>query len=194
LKPQIWFIHGAASTPLSFNWLKEKLNPHVAVDVAYDNLVPLKDTINYIKTQIAKCDEPPLVIGHSLGGIIGAAIAQDVPVAKLVTMGTPFGGSFAATVVKWFMPTQLMRDIAHQSPVLTSLQHSPPKIPMMSIVSDSGLMMLGERTDGVVTVKSQMVLDGPKYMRVDFNHFEVLLAPPVAEMINEFFFEQTNDQ
>jgi pimeloyl-ACP methyl ester carboxylesterase len=186
MKPQIWFIHGAASTPLSFNWLKAKLRRHEAVDVAYENQTPLVETISYIRNEVAKASAPPILIGHSLGGVIAASVAQVSPVKKIVTMGTPFGGSFAASVMRWFMPTQLMRDISQQSPILASLQNDPPKIPMLSFVTDSGLNVMGERTDGVVTVRSQMALKGPTYVVVPNNHFEVLLDPAVATQINTF--------
>lgn len=186
MKPQIWFIHGAASSPLSFNWLKTQLRPHEAVDISYDNITPLVDTISYIRTEVAKCDVPPIIIGHSLGGVIAASVAQVSPVAKIATLGTPFGGSFAASVMRWFMPTQLMRDISQQSPILASLKNDPPRVPILSFVTDSGLSVLGERTDGVVTVRSQMALDGPTYITVPINHFEVLLEPDVAKQIDDF--------
>lgn len=186
MKPQIWFIHGAASTPLSFNWLKTKLRRHTPVDIAYENQTPLVETISYLRNEIAKCAAPPIVIGHSLGGVIAASVAQVAPVAKIVTLGTPFGGSFAASIMRWFMPTQLMRDISQQSPILASLQNDPPKVPILSFVTDSGLNVMGERTDGVVTVRSQMALKGPTYITVPNNHFEVLLDPSVAGQINDF--------
>lgn len=183
---QIWFIHGAASTPLSFNWLKGQLRPHEAVDIAYENHTPLVETISYIRSEVAKCAVPPIIIGHSLGGVIAASVAQVAPVDKIVTMGTPFGGSFAASVMRWFMPTQLMRDISQQSPILTALHNDPPTVPIMSFVTDSGLSVMGERTDGVVTVKSQMALKGPNYIVVPNNHFEVLLDPMVSNRIDDF--------
>ena len=189
MKPEIWFIHGAASTPLSFNWLKAQLRPHVAVDIAYENQTPLVETISYIRAKVSECAEPPVIIGHSLGGVIAASVAQVAPVSKIITMGTPFGGSFAASVMRWFMPTQLMRDISQQSPILAALQSDPPVVPILSFVTDSGLNVMGEKTDGVVTVRSQMALKGPTYVTVPNNHFEVLLDPKVATHIDEFIGE-----
>ncbi len=129
-----------------------------------------------------------MLIGHSLGGIVSAAIAQEVPVAKIVTLGTPFGGSFVASVMSWFTPSQLMKDVAYQSPIIVSLKTNPPKIPMLSFVTDAGPTVLGDRTDGVVTVKSQMALKGPEYRIVNYTHFEVLMTPDIAHAINEFVF------
>ena len=188
MKPQIWFIHGAASSPLSFNWLKANLRPHEAVDVVYDNYTPLIETIDFLRMEVAKCIQPPMIVGHSLGGVIAASVAQTTPVDKIATLGTPFGGSFAASVMRWFMPSQLMRDIAQQSPILTGLQRNPPTVPMLSFVTDSNLLVLGARTDGVVTVRSQTALNGPNYITVPINHFEVLLSPAVSHQIDDFFF------
>jgi pimeloyl-ACP methyl ester carboxylesterase len=188
VQPKVWFIHGAGSSPLSFNWLKARLHAPEVVDIAYDNQTPLIDTIRAVRTAVKKEEIPPFIIGHSLGGVIAASVAQRAPVAKIVTMATPFGGSFAATIMRWFMPTQLMRDISQQSPVLKSLQDNPPTVPMLSFVTDSNLTIMGERTDGVVTVNSQTALKGPTYVNIPVNHFEVLLAPEVVEQINVFLF------
>ena len=189
MAPQIWFIHGATLTPLCFEWLKGQLRPHVPVDVSYDSKTPLIETISYLRDEIAKCTTPPLIIGHSLGGVIGAAVAQTVPVAKIATISTPFGGAFAASLALWFMPSQLMRDIAQQSPILEALRKDPPTTPMLSFVTDSGRYILGEPTDGVVAVKSQMALNGPRYLTVKVNHFDVLINPYVVSQLNAFFFK-----
>jgi len=188
-KPLIWYIHGAASTPASFNWLKERLPLHDAVDVEYDNYSPLSDTIAYLREAALKETQPINIVGHSLGGVIAASVAQVAPIRKIVTMGTPFGGSFAASLMRWFMPTQLFRDICQQSPVISSLRANPPSTPIKSFVTDSGLVVLGEATDGVVTVSSQKALKGPEYHSVSTNHFEVLLNPRVATEISKFLFK-----
>ena len=185
----IWYIHGAASTPLTFNWIKTQLDQHYAVDIEYENETPLQKTIDRLRSKAAKCAVPPVIIGHSLGGVIAAAIAQEVPVEKVISMSSPFGGSFAASLMRWFMPSQLFRDISQQSPILASLRRNKPKVPMLSIVTDSNLTIMGEKTDGVVTVLSQKALDGPHYITVPYNHFEVLMAPDVAERINQFVFK-----
>ena len=186
MKPKIWFIHGAASSSLSFNWLKEQLSAHEPVDISYDSHTPLSDTITHLRNAVSKDAVPPIIIGHSLGGVIAVAIAQEVPVAKIVTMGSPFGGSFAASVMRWFIPSQLMKDISQQSPVMVDIQNNTPNIPILSFVTDSNLTVMGERTDGVVTVKSQKALKGPTYVTVPVNHFEVLLSPYVAAKIKTF--------
>ena len=90
--------------------------------------------------------------------------------------------------MRWFMPTQLFRDVCQQSPILLHLKKHPPKVPMLSFVTDSGFVVLGEETDGVVTVSSQTELKGPRYVKIFLNHFEVLLCQDVANQINEFLF------
>lgn len=184
----IWYIHGAASTPLSFNWMKINLPPHVAVDIVYESETPLEETVNRLRIQASKCSNPPVIIGHSLGGVIAAAIAQTVPVEKVVSLASPFGGSFAASLMRWFLPSQLFRDISQQSVILSALRHKKISAPMLSFVTDSNLTIMGEKTDGVVTVSSQKALDGPTYVTVPYNHFEVLLAPDVIKRINNFIF------
>lgn len=186
--PLVWYIHGAGSTSLSFNWMKARLPTHEAVDINYTTIKPLAETISYLREQAAAASRPVNIIGHSLGGVIAAAVAQEAPVSKIVTMGSPFGGSFAASVIRWFAPTQLMRDVSQQSPVLAALRRNPPTTPILSFVTDSNFTILGERTDGVVTVDSQTTLKGPKYVTMPVNHFEVLLHPEVVDGIKGWMF------
>jgi pimeloyl-ACP methyl ester carboxylesterase len=185
---EIWFIHGAASTCLSFNWLKEHLdyNKACSLDINYSTDIPLSKTINDLADKAKGCVKPPIIIGHSLGGVIAVAVAQKASVKKIVSISSPFGGSFAASVVKWFMPTQLFKDICQQSPVLAELKKNTPNIPILSIVTDSNLSIMGEDTDGVVTVRSQVALIGPKYVKINLNHFEVLLSEQVSNLIQTF--------
>ena len=182
----IYYIHGAASTPLCFNWMKQELKRHDFVNISYDSHTPLSKTIRDVCDKVAQHKTPPVILGHSLGGVIATAVAQSVPVKKIITLSTPFGGSFAASLMRWFMPTQLFKDISQQSPILVALKNNTPTIPILSFVTDSNLTILGERTDGVVTVRSQTELIGPQYIHVDLNHFEVLLSADVVEKINQF--------
>jgi len=55
-------------------------------------------------------------------------------------------------------------------------------------MSNGGTPLMHEPNDGVVSVASQTCLKGPDYHRVDFNHFEVLLAGPVIYLARDCLF------
>ena len=183
---KVWYIHGANASPLSFSFIKANSRPHDAEEILYRHDVPLAKTVAELRRKAVLHNGPLAIVGHSLGGIVAAAVAQTADVEKVVTLASPFGGSSAAALLQWFTRSQLMADIAPSSSVLTSLRMNPPSTRMLSFVTDPGIDTLGEKGDGVVTTASQLALNGPTYETVDINHFEVLLSRDIAHKIDHF--------
>jgi pimeloyl-ACP methyl ester carboxylesterase len=148
------------------------------------------DTVGRLKELISlkANNEPVRIISHSLGGIVSIIAAQDCPqIKKIVTMGTPFGGSTVAAILRWFVPITLFQEIQTNSAIIKSLKC--PEIPVRSFVTkDGNNPLINEPNDGVVTVKSQLALAGPEYINVNLNHFEVLLSNQVVNDIESFLF------
>lgn len=173
---------------MSFNYIRAYFGPQEFTEIGYTNDVPLHRTIEELRRKAVMEDEPISIIGHSLGGVIAAAIAQVADVEKIVTYAAPFGGSETAAFWKWITPSQLFSDISPTSSTMMSLRCSPPTTPMLSFVTDPNYRIMGERGDGVVSVKSQKAMIGPTYETVELNHFEVLLSPSVATQTRKFLF------
>lgn len=185
---KVWYIHGANASPLSFSFLTSKIRPHLYEEISYSNDVPLAQTVAELRRKAVLADEPLAIVGHSLGGVIAAAIAQTADVEKVVTLAAPFGGSTTAAMLQYFTRSQLIRDIVPSSSVLASVRMNPPQTKMLSFVTDANIDTLGERGDGVVTISSQKALTGTVYEITDHNHFEVLLSGTVARQIDRFLF------
>lgn len=188
---KIWTIHGANSSPTSFAFLKARLNRHRFVDVAYDHERSVTHVVERLAEEIGASHEPVRIVGHSLGGVIGAAVAHKVAVDRLVTISAPFGGSEAARYLRFFSPHPLYEDIHPRSPLVVGLGLRPLPCPTLSLVTVAGAMpLLQGPNDGVVTVASQTALEGPVYRMLPFNHFEVLLAEETADAVREFMLKQ----
>lgn len=58
----------------------------------------LDASIDHVGAQIARIDGPVAIVGHSLGGLIGAALLRrgDLPITHVVQLGSPNLGSPAA--------------------------------------------------------------------------------------------------
>lgn len=182
----VWYIHGANSSPLSFAFLKARLKKHRFRDICYDHERSVSHVIDELADEIEASSERVRIVGHSLGGLIGAAVAQKVAVDRLATIAAPFGGSEAARYLRFFSPHVLFEDIHPRSPLVVGLRLKPLP-PTLSIVTlGGGTPLLPGPNDGVVTVASQTALDGPDYRCLPFNHFEVLLATETIEMIERF--------
>lgn len=191
----ILYIHGAFSTPGSFTRIKEKLPAHEAIQVQYNVGDNIDDVIADCVKKLKENGKRVSIVAHSLGGVLAAIIAQKTTlVDKVITMSTPFGGSKAADMMKWFNPHPMFETISSQSSLLRKLYQSGVGCPTRSLVTTEGQNpMINEQNDGVVSIKSQTAWRAPEYISVPFNHFEVLLADETITIIKEFLFDERLD-
>jgi triacylglycerol esterase/lipase EstA (alpha/beta hydrolase family) len=195
--PNVWFIHGASATPKSFNYIKDELsrdsdlNNYLFKDIVYDCQ---DDLLNILRNMINKAprDTPLYLVGHSLGGVLAAAmtkVIQDtvtgIDLKGVVTLASPLGGSDSANILKWIYPKyNLFKNISTANGVIRSLKGFNPSVPFVSVVTSSGNNPLfPTANDGVVTVLSQTGLTGVTYVEMDSNHFEVLVNPDTTSII-----------
>ena len=189
----IVYIHGANSSPASFNYIKSKLPMHTFTDVAYTNDIPLTDIIDSVYDSLPQ--GPMCILGHSLGGVIAVALSQinavrkQKQITKVFTISSPFGGSKAADFLRWLFPTnRLFADIGTMSPVVRAVTAIGAIVPTKNIITCKGqLPLLNGENDGVVSVESQMALCGAEKEKQNLNHFEVLLDDVTVDSIQKYF-------
>jgi pimeloyl-ACP methyl ester carboxylesterase len=187
----ILYIHGAFSSSSAFNRIKEKLPDHEAVLLNYTVDQDLKQVINDTVKLLKENGKRVSIVSHSLGGILGSVIAQKSDmVDKVVTMSTPFGGSKAADIMKWFNPHPMFEAICSGSSLLRSLYNKPANAPTLSIVTIAGQNpMMKEENDGVVSIESQISWNHPEYKYLPYSHIDILMADEPIAMIEDFLFE-----
>lgn len=187
MKPHIIYIHGANSTPRSFNYIKSQLPEHTSTNVVYNANEPIDDLI---LAAVKSVDQPGHIIAHSLGGVIGAAISQAYPnsIQSLTTISTPFGGSEAANRFAMLLPfSTFLKNIRPGNPILRGVTRTGQKVPTLTIITTSGHAFFEHRpNDGVVTVESQEAFQSSHRVHVDMNHFEVLQDPTIVDTIRNF--------
>jgi len=179
------YIHGANSTSQSFNYIRDRLGGD---DMVLDYVSSEGFDHNFQNMCSAIDDSRDLfIIAHSLGGIYALHLANQFPrkVRGAVTISTPYGGSGAAEIAKWFMPhTQLFRDIAPSGRIIRSTMRMPVQHPWCNIVSTRGnspWIMLSN--DGVVTLQSMRARPEMDLIELDLNHYEVMMNPATVEII-----------
>lgn len=190
---QIVYIHGANSTPATFNYIKRCLPQHTPIDVSYRHDISLNDIIKIVYESLP--DGPVHIIGHSLGGLIAVAVSQlnqihkKKDIRKIFTISSPFGGCKGADYLKWMYPAhRLFSDVSTVSPVVQTVNRIGTVVPTKCIVTNHGSVpLISGENDGVVSVKSQMALKGAQYAKQSHNHFEVLLSDDTVAMIKEYF-------
>lgn len=180
----ICYIHGANASSTSFNYLREHLPKGVVFN--YDAQFGLRANTTLLAEECRRTfgDEPFDVIAHSMGGLLAVMLSQSgANVGRIISLSTPYGGSDAASYLRWLYPTnRIYQDITPGS--LCDLRSTPLRIPVDAFVTTGGSSpLLQGDNDGVVTVASQRALPGATYHECKLNHFEILLSSDVAEEI-----------
>ena len=180
------YIHGASATSESFNYIRSKVGQ--GIDINYDSRNGFENNLNLILEQL-KDVRDMFFLAHSLGGIYSLHIANAMPnrVLGAVTLSTPYGGAEVADYAKYFLPfSRLMRDIGPNSWAFKQASQIKIQHPWTNVVTVKGQspFMLAHN-DGVVTIASQKHHEDMELIEVDYNHYEVVLAEPVIEIIRE---------
>jgi pimeloyl-ACP methyl ester carboxylesterase len=180
------YIHGASATSESFNYIRSKLGD--GIDINYDSRNGFENNLAEIMAQLKSVKDMAFV-AHSLGGIYSLHIANAMPkqVRGAVTLSTPYGGAEVAEYAKFFLPfSRLMRDIGPNSWAFKQASQIKIQHPWTNVVTVKGQspFMLAHN-DGVVTIASQKHHEDMELVEVDYNHYEVVLAEPVVNIIKE---------
>jgi pimeloyl-ACP methyl ester carboxylesterase len=187
---KILYIHGAFSSGLSFKRIQERLPKHEAMFAEYTVNQQLEEIVEQVGTIVKQHDELD-IIAHSLGGIVGVAVAQqNENIRSIITLSTPFGGSKVADLLRWLSSHELYRSLHGQNVILRRLQKTPLHCKHRCIVTTVGNNpMMFEPNDGVVSLKSQTAVPHAEQIQVPLNHFEVLLSDTTLKLIKDFTFK-----
>jgi pimeloyl-ACP methyl ester carboxylesterase len=180
------YVHGASATSESFNYIRSKLG--LGIDINYDSRNGFENNLNEMIEKL-KDVQDIVFVAHSLGGIYSLHIANAIPINVLgaVTLSTPYGGAEVAEFAQYFLPfSRLMRDIGPSSWAFKQASKIKIQHPWTNVVTVKGQSpFLLSHNDGVVTIASQKHHEDMELVEVDYNHYEVVLAEPVVNIIKE---------
>lgn len=186
----ILYLHGATMTPGAFNFFRTKIK-HKEISPGYHIDDGLKNNVDSIYDEIKDQIKKPInVIAHSMGGLIALGLySKGLPIKKIVTLSTPFGGAMASSQLKWLYPYHtLFHDTCSQNIYLKVLRDQEINVPMMSVITTGGSSPLKySANDGVVSIASQQNINGPtELIYSNLNHNEILLCPEIIQIVKEF--------
>jgi len=185
------YIHGAFTSNTCFDYMRAKLQTSDELLVSYDAEDGLENNVNRIKQEIEGVANsfPVNVIGHSMGGLIGALLYhKGLPINRLITISAPMGGSKAAEKMSWLFPfNTVLKDLSDKK-IYGMLERSTLDIPHLFIVTEKGNIpfLFQEKNDGVISVASQTSIKSANYKMFPYNHHEVLCADDVCHEISLF--------
>ena len=183
---QLVYIHGANATGESFNHIRSRLG--TGIDLNYDSRNGFEHNLAEMKQRLASVNQC-FFIAHSLGGIYALHLSHHLPdnILGAVTLSTPYGGAEVADYAQYFLPfSRLMRDIGPSSWAMREAAKIKVQHPWTNVVTLTGRSpFIIVPNDGVVSIQSQRHHEDMELIDVDYNHYEVVLAESVIEIIRE---------
>lgn len=176
-------IHGAWSSPVSFNHLSSRVRGSW-VRCSYDPGEKLPAVISRIYDS---CDRPCVVIGHSLGGIVALNLHDNPNVLGIATMASPLAGLQLTYLAKFLSRSDLICDAASDGRLMRDTKSRTYTKPVLHLVSTRGFNpFIYEDNDGVVPLRSQRDWHCGEVMDIDANHYEILQHPDAIAGISRF--------
>jgi len=205
-KVPVLFVHGINGTPQNFKTLIERLDrqrfqPWVYYYPSGAALPQVADHLTQTvrKLQVQYGFGSFAVVAHSMGGLVSRGFLQryregggGAAVPLFVSISTPWDGHKGA---QWgakapIGSARVFTDMAPGSEYLKSLYGRDPGVPHHLLYSfrDERTISLGEPSDGVVTVSSQLRpaarQNAVEVQGYDETHMSVLEAKAVSERLN----------
>lgn len=182
----IFAIHGAFSTPRMFAYLKTQLSEHKWNFLDYrDQISDIDTIINTAKTQ--SFSEKTHVIGHSMGGLIALALANEPWVQSVTTIATPLAGLDFNLVATYLSRSHFLSEISQNSKLIKHIHSQKYHVPALHIITTQGYNpYMFEANDGVVTLRSQKKWSCGTTLEIDANHSEVLLHEKTVNALSNW--------
>jgi len=201
-KPDVLLLHGILMNALEMLYLKKQLeNQGFTVhSLSYESVqhtIAENTQRLYQKINSLHCSELHIV-AHSLGGIMTMHLLErypDLPVARVVMLGTPINGSYAAKKInQWKLVGQLLTN-SMANGLSGDHEFSGPSrcdVGMIagSIKSPIGLgLLLGklpEENDGTVLLSETKHPSLSQHLVVNKSHTGLVFSPMVGKLVANF--------
>lgn len=192
MNKNILFVHGAWASKTCFNYMtKHALDFGNVAKIDYfeydcqtesstDILSRAHDQYNTLQSN----QLPTIVIGHSLGGIIGLYLARWDNVDRIITLAAPLSGITSLNIFMHYYlaaTAPIFNCLLPRSPFIKNLHHqdySNKKIDILVATSGFNIAMPNKPSDGTISVETQIAWTPPgaTVQMVKSNHHEILQA------------------
>jgi pimeloyl-ACP methyl ester carboxylesterase len=146
-EPPLVFIHGYLADPSCFTNLAQKFtltSKRTVYFIQYSSFISFDKIVEKISKEVAQVinhhpDHKPILIGHSLGGILSAEVALNKSlhkhISQVITLGSPFSGTPQAYIGFG----SLAKTLRPQSKTLLTIRKkllNTPSLPITYILSE----------------------------------------------------------
>ncbi|MCB1390008.1 MAG: alpha/beta hydrolase [Rhodobacteraceae bacterium] len=199
-------LHGLARSEASMLVMQEVLefhHYHVVNETYPSEDAPIGDLVRYVARSAALCGQERMhFVTHSLGGILVRAwLAQGHPpnLGRVVMLAPPNHGS---EIVDALRSNDFANDVAtfFNGPATNQLGTDPNSVPNslppvdfdLGVIAGDlpinpiGAAMIGERSDGTVSVASTMVEGMADHITINASHTLIMMNPVAMAEVLEF--------
>lgn len=180
-------IHGAYSSPFIFNYLKKEL-PEDYNWQFFDYRKNVEGHMGSLIDQLtASINCEYHIIGHSMGGLLGLWLGENMAIKSITTIAAPLCGIDVTLLQTMMTRSPYIKEIAHNSRFVKSIHDQEYFMPVQHIISTKGYNpFIYEENDGVVTLKSQRGWAAGGVHEIPANHAEVMLHDDTVELVKDF--------
>jgi pimeloyl-ACP methyl ester carboxylesterase len=180
----IFAIHGAWSSSISFTYLKSRIkgNWHMfSYDHSKENM---EEIIQRANVELA---DSSIIIGHSLGGIVGLHIESNPLVRGVITLASPLAGLELNLIQSYMSRSSLIGQVANDSKTIKTMKSRDYTKPILHLVANRGYNpFIFEKSDGVLPYKVQTGWHCGEIKEIDANHYEILQSEQTMTNIVNF--------
>ena len=185
-------IHGAFSSPTAFNYVIDK-SKHVWQSVDYsDKTIGIDEIVEKLYENIKN---DTILVGHSLGGVIGSLLLDHEKIHGLITIGSPLGGIQLNNLLSMYMVKSFVSELKPKGKIVQNTQISLDNTAkdVYHIVTTKGFNpFIFNDNDGVVEVNSQTRTPHNK-IHMNYGHNEIMTSPELIKNIDILIERIKND-
>ena len=198
-RQNVLFVHGLWMNGLETWWLRHRMEGHgfEAHSLSYPTMhASVEQVVEQLAAAIVPLSPPVHLVGHSLGGLMLLKLFElrpDQPPGRVVLLGSPVAGSYAAqSVARWAIGPTLLGRIALGEIVGRGARRwtQSRELGVIAGSTSAGLgrlvSHLPEPNDGTVSVEETRVEGMADHVVLPVTHTGMLASARVAEHVARF--------
>lgn len=184
--PTVILLHGAHQSSISFGYLQHLLKDFRFIRIDWDTKSKFDDNLSEMIESI-NTQNQVYFIGHSMGGIYAAHLAQHFDCIGGAAVAVPWAGSHNAEWLKYFMPFySLYHDASQTSPIIDYARKC--RLPghwtnYVSTVGDNPAVF--SRNDGVLSLDTMVGRGDIETTYLRAGHYEIISWVKLIESIEK---------